>query len=110
MVEVHIKVEKKLLLSPKGEQFRDELLNQLSSDGQLIMESVTPRRTSKGANSYRVIKNGNVHEITNNVFYLPYVNDGTGLYGPRHQRIYPKHAKVLHFFLDNEKKKFSQEA
>ena len=97
MVEVHIKMQKEIHLAGKGERFKNELLNQLSNDGRLIMESVTPRRTSKGANSYKIIKKGNVHEIRNDVFYLTFVNDGTGIYGPRHRRITPKHAKVLHF-------------
>ena len=98
MVEVRIKVERKFRFGDKGERFKNELLNQLSSDGQLIMESVTPRRTSRGANSYRIVRKPNSHEITNDVHYLPFVNDGTGIYGPRHQRITPKHAKYLHFF------------
>ncbi|MBQ9025579.1 MAG: hypothetical protein IJ104_04270 [Methanobrevibacter sp.] len=97
MVEVHVNIEDHVHLSGKGEQYRKELLNQVSSDGRLIMESVTPRRTSRGANSYRIIKKANVHEIRNDVFYLPFVNEGTGLYGPLHRRITPVHAKVLHF-------------
>ena len=97
MVKVHIKIENELLLSKKGERFKTEFLNQLASDGQLIMESVTPRRTSRGANSYRVInKGGNSREIRNDTFYLPWVNDGTGIYGSG-SRITPKTAKVLHF-------------
>lgn len=97
MVEVHVKMVKEITLANKGERYKKELLNQVSSDGRLIMESVTPRRTSRGANSYQILKKGDTHEIKNNVFYLPFVNDGTGIYGPRHQRITPTHAKVLHF-------------
>ena len=97
MVEVHVKMIKEISLAGKGKEYQRELLNQVSHDGALIMESVTPRRTSRGANSYKVIKNGNVHEIRNDTFYLPFVNDGTGIYGPNHRRIYPRHAKVLHF-------------
>ena len=97
MVEVHVKMVKEITLANKVERFRKELLNQVSHDGRLIMESVTPRRTSRGANSYQIVKKGNVHEIQNHTFYLPFVNDGTGIYGPRHRRITPVHAKVLHF-------------
>lgn len=97
MVKVHITLENDLRLSEKGPKFKKELLNQLSNDGRLIMESVTPRRTSRGANSYRIIKGDDRHEIRNDVKYLPWVNDGTGLYGPRHRRITPTHAKYLHF-------------
>ena len=98
MVKVHIEVKKKFRLGDKGKQFQNELLNLVAEDGVLHMEAVTPRRTGRGANSYRVInRGGNTREINNSVFYLPYVNDGTGIYGPRHTRITPKNAKFLHF-------------
>lgn len=96
MVKVSIKISKRVLLSPKGRQFQKELSNQVSHDGVLIMESVTPRRTGRGANSYGVHKRGNVHEIYNNARYLPWVNDGTGIYGSG-KRIVHVHARVLHF-------------
>ena len=98
MVEVHVRMIKEVHLAGKGEQFKKELLNQVSHDGVLIMESVTPRKTSRGANSYRIIKRENAHEIRNDTFYLPFVNEGTGIYGPRGRRITPKRAKFLHFF------------
>ena len=97
MVKVTIRMPKKLILSPKGQKFKKELLNQVSHDGVLQMEAVTPRRTGRGASSYARRKIGDGYEIYNNTRYLPWVNDGTGLYGPRHRRIVPVHARVLHF-------------
>jgi len=97
MVEVHVHIEKKLLLSNKAPKFKEELLNLMGNDSRLIMESVTPRRTSRGANSYKIIKGNNSREIRNDVHYLTWVNEGTGIYGPHHQRIRPVHARVLHF-------------
>lgn len=34
-------------------------------------------------------------KIISTKFYTPFVNDGTGLYGPRHRKIYPKTARFL---------------
>lgn len=98
MVKVRIEVKREFRLGEKGEQFKEELLNLVAEEGVLHMESVTPKRTGRGAYSYRVInRGGNTREINNSTFYLPYVNDGTGIYGPRHARITPKNAKFLHF-------------
>lgn len=99
MVKVNITVKKEFTLADKSKQFKTELLNLVANDGVLTMESITPRRTSRGANSYKKFNTGeNTREIRNNAFYLPYVNDGTGLYGPKHKRITPVHANYLHFF------------
>jgi len=99
MVKVHLEVKRQFRLGDKGEKFKKELLDLLASDGVLLMEAVTPRGfTGRGANSYRVIDKGdNSREIRNDVFYLPYVNDGTGIYG-RGSPIVPKNVKVLHFW------------
>lgn len=98
-MKVKIAIKKKLLLSQKGEKFKDELLDSVADEGVLRMESVTPKRTGRGANSYRKLNTGgNSREIRNDVFYLPWVNDGTGIYGPTHQRITPKSARFLHFY------------
>lgn len=100
MVKVKITLKKKLLLSDKGKKFKTELLDLLASDGVLTMEAVTPRGfTGRGAKSYRVINKGeDARLIQNDMFYLPYVNDGTGIYG-RGSPITPKKAKVLHFWV-----------
>ena len=98
MVKVTITVQNELMLGEKFERFRTELLDLVGEDGVLQMEAVTPRRTGRGANSYRLINKGaDTREITNKTRYLPWVNDGTGVYGPRHQRITPKRANYLHF-------------
>lgn len=99
MVKVHIEVKRKFRLGDKGEKFRNELLDQVATDGVLQMEAVTPRGfTGRGAKSYRMLNKGDSsREIRNDVFYLPYVNDGTGIYG-RGSPIVPKNARVLHFW------------
>lgn len=103
MVEVHISVEKEIHLQGKGERFKKELLELLGQDGQLIMESVTPRGyTHRGANSYRVNNKGSSVEITNDKKYLVFVNEGTGIYG-RGSPIVPVRAKFLHFWLHGAK-------
>lgn len=99
MVKVNITVKKEFTLADKGKRFKTELLNLVANEGVLTMESVTPRRTSRGANSYQKLNtNENTRKIRNNTFYLPYVNDGTGIYGPKHRKITPTHANYLHFF------------
>lgn len=35
--------------------------------------------------------------VGTNVAYATWVHNGTGLYGPRHQRIYPTHGRVMVF-------------
>ena len=100
LVKVKIKVLNGILLTPKGERFKEELLDLVAKDGVLQMEAVTPRGfTGRGAKSYRVSdKTENSRTITNKMPYLPYVNEGTGIYG-RGTPIRPIHAKVLHFWV-----------
>lgn len=99
LVQVKIEVKKQLRLGEKGERFRTELLDLVANDGILTMESVTPRGfTGRGAKSYVISnKSDSSRLITNNMKYLPYVNDGTGVYG-RGSPIVPKRAKFLHFW------------
>lgn len=100
MVKVKITIKNNVHLKGKGEQFREELLDLVAEDGVLQMEAVTPRGyTGRGAKSYKVIDHGEgKREITNNMHYLPYVNDGTGIYG-RGSPIVPIRAKFLHFWV-----------
>ena len=100
MVKVKIKVLNEIILSPKGEKFKKELLDLVANDGVLQMEAVTPKGfTGRGAKSYRVINSGeNSRTIQNDMPYLPYVNEGTGVYG-RGTPIVPIHAKMLHFWV-----------
>lgn len=41
---------------------------------------------------------GKTCRVGTNLFYAPYVEYGTGLFGPAGQRIYPRHSKALHWF------------
>ena len=100
MVKVHLEMKREFRLGDKGKKFKKELLDLLANDGVLIMESVTPRGyTGNGAKSYKVInKNEDSRIIQNDRFYLPYVNDGTVIYG-RGSPIVPVKAKMLHFWV-----------
>ena len=97
MVKVIIDVEDNLILDENISKFKDKLLNTLSQNTKILFEKNTPIYRGKGRNNYKIIKKENEHEIRNDAYYLPWVNDGTGIYGPRHRPIVPKHARVLHF-------------
>lgn len=99
MIHMKIKVivESNLNLEKKGGKFKDKLLDQLSKNTKILFEKNTPKQKGKAANSYKISKSKNKHVITNNASYLPFVNNGTGVYGVRHAPIIPKRAKVLHF-------------
>jgi hypothetical protein len=77
-----------------------KVLGEVAQLGVAEAKALVPRRTGSLARSIRV---GNVSEDraqvvaggSRNVGYARYVEQGTGLYGPRHARIVPKRAKVL---------------
>lgn len=98
-MQVKLEVKRQLRLGEKGERFRTELLDLVAKDGILHMESVTPRGfTGRGAKSYVISKKTDSSRlITNHMNYLPYVNDGTGVYG-RGSPIVPIRKKFLHFW------------
>lgn len=48
---------------------------------------------------YQVLDNA--VEIGTNLYYAPYVEYGTGLFGPAGQMITPRHAKALHWVDEN---------
>jgi hypothetical protein len=60
-----------------------------------------PKRVDTGKlrssiNSNLIVRpEGLAVRVGTNVYYARYVHDGTGLYGPKHTLIYPKHGKVL---------------
>lgn len=97
MVKVKITVDTSKVNMDNIPKFKDEVLEQTSKRGKQILQENTPKETGAGANAYKIIKSENQHEIRNEKKYLPWVNDGTGIYGPRHRRITPTHARVLHF-------------
>lgn len=87
-----------LMLAESINEFKTKLLDQLAGNTKTLFEKNTPKQSSKASRNYKIIKSLNTREIYNNAFYLPWVNDGTGLYGPLHHLIKPKRAKVLHFY------------
>ena len=97
MVKVKISVDTSKVHMDKMPQFKEELLEQTSQKGKQILQNKTPRDTGAAASSYRVVKSKNQHTIKNDKKYLGWVNDGTGVYGPRHTRITPVNSRFLHF-------------
>lgn len=97
MVKVKVYVDTSKVNMEKISKFKQELLEQTSTRGKQILQANTSKDTGAGASGYKIIKSKNQHEIRNEKKYLPWVNDGTGLFGPRHQRITPVNARVLHF-------------
>lgn len=80
------------------DEFKTKLLDQLAHNTKTLFEKNTPKKSAYASRNYHIIKSLNTREIRNDTYYLPWVNDGTGLYGPLHHIITPKHAKVLHFY------------
>lgn len=93
---INVQKTNKVLSETVGE-FKTKLLDQLAHNTKTLFEKNTPKKSGFGSRNYHVIKSLNTREIRNDTYYLPWVNDGTGIYGPLHHRITPKHAKVLHF-------------
>lgn len=97
MVKVKIDVHSNVHVLEDLHKFQKGLLEETSKMGKDTLQENTPKDTSEAANSYTVEKSDNTHVITNDKEYLPWVNDGTGIYGPLRRRITPVHANVLHF-------------
>lgn len=97
MVKVRIDVDSELTFKEDFQKFKKELLEETSKWGKMTLEENTPKDTGAGAKAYKIKKSDNQHIIYNDTEYLPWVNDGTGIYGPKRQRITPKTAKFLHF-------------
>lgn len=98
MAKITITVEtSNFNLEKKIPKFREKLLDQLANDTKIIFEKNTPMDTGNAASAYKISKTDNQREISNDTKYLGWVNDGTGIYGPRHTKITPKHARFLHF-------------
>lgn len=59
-------------------------------------------------NTELIIRKGPVARIGSNVKYALYVHEGTGIYGPRGHKIYPKRSKVLVFTTKQGKQVFAR--
>ena len=97
MVKVSIGINSELTFKEDFKKFKKELLEETSKNGKMTLQENTPKDTGAGAKAYKIKKSDNQHIISNDTEYLPWVNDGTGIYGPRRQRITPKTANFLHF-------------
>lgn len=97
MVKVSIGINSELTFKEDFKKFKKELLEETSKNGKMTLQENTPKDTGAGAKAYKIKKSDNQHIISNDTEYLPWVNDGTGIYGPRRQRITPKTKESLHF-------------
>lgn len=97
MVKVSIGINSELTFKEDFKKFKKELLDETSKNGKITLQENTPKDSGAGAKAYKIKKSDNQHIISNDTEYLPWVNDGTGIYGPRRQRITPKTANFLHF-------------
>ena len=97
MVKVSIGINSELTFKEDFKKFKKELLEETSKNGKITLQENTPKDTGAGAKAYKIKKSDNQHIISNDTEYLPWVNDGTGIYGPRRQRITPKTKESLHF-------------
>ena len=97
MVKVSINVNSELTFKEDFQKFKKELLDETSKNGKMTLQENTPKDTGAGAKAYKIKKSENQHIIFNDTEYLPWVNDGTGIYGPRRRRITPVTANFLHF-------------
>jgi hypothetical protein len=97
MVKVSIGINSELTFKEDFQKFKKELLDETSKNGKITLQENTPKDTGAGAKAYKIKKSDNQHIISNDTEYLPWVNDGTGIYGPRRQRITPKTKESLHF-------------
>lgn len=99
MVSLNVTIDTSgLNLMGKLENLPRNLTNNLSTDVKKTMQKNTPKDKGTAKSNWTINQTSDtIHEVVNNTRYLPWVNDGTGLYGPRHRRITPRHARVLHF-------------
>jgi hypothetical protein len=80
----------------------------VESQAKVELSSNDPRRVDTGRlradiHTRRVtVRNLRGARVSTDVSYGLYVHDGTGIYGPRHTPIKPKHGKVLVFIPKGE--------
>lgn len=67
----------------------------------------TPVKTSNARNSWTPKLSNNELRISSSVNYMPFLETGTGIFGPRRHRIFPKNATVLHATIDGEELYFT---
>lgn len=53
--------------------------------------------TGFARNSWHIIYNNNGSSVKSDVRYILYIDQGTGIYGPKHELIKPENSKVLRF-------------
>lgn len=96
-MKIHVDVSG---LNLNSEYFNQGVEKGLDYSSEYIKEVLiknTPTDKGRGRQNYVINRREKIREITNSTFYLPFVNDGTGIYGSRGRPITPVHARVLAF-------------
>lgn len=103
---------KALLTGPGGAVYKDMLKRCIRVESAAKRNlSSGPKRVNTGrlrssvTHDISVIGGHIVGRVGTNVDYALYVHEGTGLFGPKHQLIRPKSAKVLRFNAKGKGKK-----
>lgn len=91
-------------------EYSDNIEKALLAAGVVLSEgasNLTPRRTGnlaasiftgkvkKNAGGFEVVVGVDPTELAGSVNYAPFVHNGTGIYGPKKKKIFPKNAKAL---------------
>lgn len=74
-------------------EFENRILRVYAESIKAELEERTP---GKAANLWQISgPESSVITISNDTSYLPFIERGTGLYGPHHAWVVPKHARML---------------
>lgn len=97
-VRVNDAVIQKMLRSPKGQVARGILkIGKKVERKAKRLVPVDHGVLRNSINTELIIRRGPVARIGTKTKYALYVHEGTGLYGPKHMLIRPKHGKVMVF-------------
>lgn len=90
---------RRLIGSPEGGIYRDMYRRGERVAGMAKQRCPVDHGRLRSSIHTRMIKRNGTYlvEIGTNVKYALWVHEGTGLYGPRHARIYPKRGKYMVF-------------
>lgn len=102
-IELEIKKDASLEdLQSKAGNIARKGLNYTSQDLLRNLVSNSPVDTGLLKGWFPTRKGDMQIEVKSPAAYVGFVNDGTGLYGPSHQKITPKNGKVLHWVKDGK--------
>lgn len=91
---------------PKWERLGEKVIKYfLESSSESLTNEIkarTPVKTNNLRMAWKPRLTDKELRITNSAGYAPFVEKGTGIYGARRHRIFPKNKKVLHAVIDGK--------